>query len=234
MKTPSLLKKILAALSSKTNELRIRIMIFFLLHKNIDKSALTHKLHALVSHHNHHNIPHLKIDEFIEDSEEKIKETQFEDQEEVYNNHEEQQKNPSLLMYYNKVAEGGEAQTESVPRVEEDEEEENLTHVLFKESVAALEEEEEEEGVAVEEGGGAVAEVVEEAEEDIDQAADMFIKRFKQQIQLQKQYSLERHNQRVLQATVWGILVKKKKKKFFWIIIILFLFFLLFCNFVLY
>ncbi|KAJ8431904.1 hypothetical protein Cgig2_013652 [Carnegiea gigantea] len=57
----SLLKKIIAALSSKTNEIRIRIMIFFLLHKSsIDKNtsithSLSHKLHALVAPRHHHH-----------------------------------------------------------------------------------------------------------------------------------------------------------------------------------
>lgn len=79
-----------------------------------------------------------------------------------------------------------------------------MTHTLFKESEAALEEEEE--AAAVEEEvvaeGGGVAEVAEE-EKDIDQAADLFIKRFKRQIQLQKQQSLEKSSPlRLLQSTV--------------------------------
>ncbi|KAK9678046.1 hypothetical protein RND81_11G184400 [Saponaria officinalis] len=165
VKTPSLLKKIIAAFSNKTNELRIRFMIFFLLHKNIDKASLSHSLHALVSQPSSHHRKAADDGGLLEEN----------------NEH-------GFLMHYN----------------HDEVEEEDLARVILKESEVELEEEAEGE-VAVMGGGGGGGEMVEEedgevGEEDIDQAADMFIQRFKRQIQLQKQFSLERNQGLLLQS----------------------------------
>ncbi|XP_074271796.1 uncharacterized protein LOC141595730 [Silene latifolia] len=152
-------KKIITALSNKTNELRIRIMIFFLLHKNIDKTSLTQSLHALVSqppsssshrprHQNHHHDEN-KLEDVVGDE-------------------------ATITSSYDEY--------EGL----------SLTHELFKESEAEVETE-----AIMVHGGGAVEGTVEVGDEDIDQAADLFIQRFKKQMQLQKQLSLER-NQNLL------------------------------------
>ncbi|KMT07829.1 hypothetical protein BVRB_6g146410 [Beta vulgaris subsp. vulgaris] len=187
VKTPNLLKKIIAAFSSKTNELRIRIMIFFLLHKNIDKASLTHSLQALVSHQPHQK---KKNDEAFE---------------------EEEGSKGNLLMSYNKATSmmashaNDMSLAKDVPRPakyeandqEDDEQEEqagvDLTYEIFKELEAEMEDEREsKEFVKGGEERLMVDGVVVEEEEDIDQAADLFIQRFKKQMQLQKQRSLER------------------------------------------
>ncbi|KAL2939505.1 Polyphosphate kinase 1 [Bienertia sinuspersici] len=203
VKAPSLLKKIVEALSTKTNELRIRMMIFFLLHKNLDKSSLTNSLQALVSHHHQKK----KNDDVFEEEEEEG---------------DEEENKGSLLMSYNKATSmdvmvsnthdnmnnvvqeninmsrknqlynydgndgnddaddddgDGDADAEKHPRVD-------LTNANFEESKVEMEKESQE--VVVAEGEE------EEGEEDIDQAADLFIQRFKKQMLLQKQRSLER------------------------------------------
>lgn len=173
VKTPSLLKKIINALSSKTNELRIRMMIFFLLHKNLDKTSLTNSLHALVSHH-----PKKKNDNIVYDEQQQLV---------LQNRHENEpeEESTSLWMSYNKATtlqyDHEEKQMMSAP---------DLTYSLFRESEAEMETEMEggeSDRLSVE----AKEEVVEE--EDIDQAADLFIQRFKREMSLQKQRSLDRH-----------------------------------------
>ncbi|XP_074271800.1 uncharacterized protein LOC141595733 [Silene latifolia] len=152
-------KKIITALSNKTNELRIRIMIFFLLHKNIDKTSLTQSLHALVSQppssssHRPRHHDENKLEDVVGDE-------------------------ATITSSYDEY--------EGL----------SLTHELFKESEAEMEAEVETEAIMVH-GGGAVEGTVEVGDEDIDQAADLFIQRFKKQMQLQKQLSLER-NQNLL------------------------------------
>ncbi|XP_057542278.1 uncharacterized protein LOC130820783 [Amaranthus tricolor] len=175
VKTPSLLKKIINALSSKTNELRIRMMIFFLLHKNLDKTSLTNSLHALVSHH-----PKKKNDNIVYDEQQQLV---------LQNRHEIEpdEESTSLWMSYNKATtlqyDHDDKQMILAP---------DLTHSLFRESEAEMEMETEVEGgesnrLSIE----AEEKVVEE--EDIDQAADLFIQRFKREMLLQKQRSLDRH-----------------------------------------
>uniref|UniRef100_A0A803MMN2 Uncharacterized protein n=1 Tax=Chenopodium quinoa TaxID=63459 RepID=A0A803MMN2_CHEQI len=99
VKVPSLMKKIIAAFSNKTNDLRVRLMIFFLLHKNFDKTSLTNSLQALVSHHPHHK---KKNDDAIDEKEElelvenRLDNKEHEDDEEEMNGH-------SLLLNYNKA-----------------------------------------------------------------------------------------------------------------------------------
>lgn len=161
-KALSLLKKIMAGWSSKRNELRVRIMIFFLLHKNMDKTSLahsfSHSLQAPVSHPHHH--PKKKYNE------------------------EESQANQ--LMYYNKV-DGSRTHTRScAANIEEEEEEDpDLNRVFLEESEAAMEEEAPaaEEVIECQWGTEVVKEVMEVEEENVDEAADMFIKRFKRDIE---------------------------------------------------
>ena len=179
---PSLLKKIMAGWSSKRNELRVRIMIFFLLHKNMDKTSLAHSfsysLQALVSHHRHH--PKKK--------------------------HNEEESQANQLMYYNTV-DGSRTHSRScAANIEEEEEEEeededpDLTKVLFEESKAAMEEEAAaaEDVIECQWGPEVVKEVMEVEEENVDEAADMFIKRYKREIELQKQQSLDSHQMLLL------------------------------------
>uniref|UniRef100_A0A7C8ZA12 Cotton fiber protein n=1 Tax=Opuntia streptacantha TaxID=393608 RepID=A0A7C8ZA12_OPUST len=167
-KAPSLLKKIMAAWSSKRNELRVRIMIFFLLHKNMDKTSLarsfSHSLQALVTPPHHY--PKKKYD--VEDSQ------------------------VNRLMYYNKL-DGSRIHSGSYATNIEQEEDPDLTRVLFEESEAAMEEEAgaAEDVIECRWGPEVVKEVMEVEEENVDEAAEMFIKRFKREIQLQKQQSLE-------------------------------------------
>lgn len=200
VKAPNLLKKIIAAFSSKTNELRIRLMIFFLLHKNLDTTSITSSLQALVSHHPHHHKKKKNDDDNAVDEEEE---------------EEEEGRRRSLLMNYNKATSmmlcNNNTQdmsvVEDMPRISKaknhDDDQQrtmDLTHALFKESEAAMEKEGDTEEAVESRGertllGGGVAEEEEEeimGEEDIDQAADMFIQRFKKQMLLQKQRSLER------------------------------------------
>ncbi|KAJ8420193.1 hypothetical protein Cgig2_023773 [Carnegiea gigantea] len=146
-KASSLLKKIMAGWSSKRNELRVCIMVFFLLHKNMDKTSLahsfSHSLQALVSHPHHH--PKKKYNE---------------EESQAYQ-----------LMYYNKV--DGKA--------------------AIKEEAAAAKE-----VIKCQWGPKVVKEVMEMEQENVDKAADMFIKRFKREIELQKQQSLDSHQMLLL------------------------------------
>lgn len=172
-------------------------MIFFLLHKDLDKTSLTNSLQALVSHQKKKN-----DDAIIDEKEEK---------EEEEENEEEESKKSGLLMSYNKATCMMARDTHDMKfmplkrkaNYEHDlKRAVDLTHALFKESEAEMEKEGETEEMAVEGGGegggggggGGGSVVVEEemGEEDIDQAADMFIQRFKKQMLLQKQRSIER------------------------------------------
>lgn len=195
------MKKIIAAFSNKTNDLRVRLMIFFLLHKNFDKTSLTNSLQALVSHHPHHK---KKNDDAI-DEEEELELVENRQYNKEYEDDDEEMKGHSLLLNYNKATSMMVSDTphdmrvvQDVPRIytpnQSGEQQRNvdLTHALFKESEAEMEKEEETEE-AVEGGEQRMVEEEEDmGDEDIDQAADMFIQRFKKQMLLQKQRSLER------------------------------------------
>ena len=164
------------ALKSKTSALKTRLLVFSLLrNKKVLMASISHKLHALVGQQ-----------EKTEDDKSKV------------------------IVVYNAMANESlsSAACRELVQMEDyygyDEEEGNdkypdLTHSLFD-----LGEEEEEEA------GGSVIEMVKNSkeqgenfvlEDEIDQVADLFIKRFHKQMRIQKQLSFKRY-QEMLERSV--------------------------------
>ncbi|GMH25647.1 hypothetical protein Nepgr_027490 [Nepenthes gracilis] len=203
-KTPNLLKRIMAALSSKTNELRTRFTIFLLLRNSRTlMDTISQKLQA-VAGGNHLQHRHKKND----DDNDEVAERECLINSCHKNSAEDGCFHASIAQEAATV-EG--AVAAKVPcyervrgRVDVDEKSADLPHTLTKQ----LEEEEltEEEddfsarydfrteiATIPEKGGGNGSDGNRSddfiSEEDIDQAADLFIKRFREQICLQKQLS---------------------------------------------
>ncbi|KAF7801507.1 DUF761 domain protein [Senna tora] len=162
-----LVKHILGGLSSKANAIKARLIIFSLLktNKKFLITSISHKIHSLLGRHHHH---HTNEECFLEDA----------------NNCIDHHQSKAIVVYnsYEVVPNfGGDDDDGKYP---------DLTHSLF-----------ESEGVA-EEFGGSVIDMVknskEEAgeefklEDEIDHVADLFIRKFRRQIVLQKQESLKR------------------------------------------
>lgn len=205
-RVPGLIKRIIAALSSKTNELRTRIMIFFLLHRN--QCLLLDKFQTFVpGRHAHRNAQSLRCGkEKNEDNDDEGSHVDCprgrggeEESFVMYMNTE-----PAMTMETSTVVDPTTKQVFSY--IQESTPEDScidLTHTLFKESEEEMKKLIDNEDVAsintmvnfwedIEDDGRLNEE--EAGEEDIDHAADVFIERFRRQIQLQKQLSLrERH-----------------------------------------
>ncbi|GAB4847392.1 hypothetical protein Ancab_026450 [Ancistrocladus abbreviatus] len=204
IKVPSLLKRIMAALSSKTDELRTRIMIFFLLrNRAVLMDSVSDKLQALVGGGHHHRQPHGRHHKKDDDSQEETKAlvthsaaasqliTAEKEAEIVVN------AASADVLDFDRV--GGEVTEEDMYP--------NLTHNLLKESEEEIElTEEDDDGYTSQFGqqripeergssGGKSDDMT--LEEDIDQAADLFIERFRRQIQLQKQESFDQRQQKM-------------------------------------
>ncbi|CAL0322761.1 unnamed protein product [Lupinus luteus] len=179
----SMVKSKTMALKSKTNAIRARLIIFSLMkNKKFLMSSLSEKIHAVLGHHSN--------DQENEDC--MLEDGCSSDQKSalvVYNNNahtyealpnpsmEEPQDQEGYDGYYNDV--------------DDDEKYPDLTHSLFDSEDLDL--------------GGSVIDLVknckEEAgqefklEDEIDQCADLFIKRFRRQMILQKQDSLKRQQE---------------------------------------
>ncbi|KAL8171339.1 hypothetical protein V2J09_023143 [Rumex salicifolius] len=197
-----LIKRIIAALSTKTNELRTRIMIFFLLHRN--QSLLLDKFQAVVAGRRKAAAA-AKQSLYCDDDDHGDGEGE------------------SFVMYMNtepQVAANLDAcnptakQLSSYAQESNQEEDKcmiDLTHILFKESEEEMKKAADNEikasmntrmEIVEDMGDGRLKE--EEEEEDIDRAADVFIQRFRRQILLQKQLSLQesRSPTRILQQNL--------------------------------
>jgi len=193
-KTAKLLKQIIAGLTSmaksktmslksKTNAIKARLIIFSLMkNKKFLMSSISEKFHSLWGNHSHH---HSKKDSLIEEG------VNREDHNRaivVYSNNVHTHsygalQNPSENQVVNQ-----EDQEDGYDGYYDDDKYPDLTHTLF-----------DSEGLDF---GGSVIDMVknckEEAgkefklEDDIDEVADLFIRRFKRNIILQKQDSLKR------------------------------------------
>lgn len=189
------------ALKSKTTALKTRIVIFSLLReKKIMMSSISHKLQALVGHHRRHEKKHSDHGE-----------QQLVDDDDQSN---------ALVVYTNKAVACSEPQlrpnpTQTTSSVDEDghvgyleyeDEDENkypdLTHCLFElEDMDSIEEEDPRASVidmvknSKEEAGEEF-----QLEDEIDNMADIFIKRFYRQMHFQKQQSLKRYQEMLLKS----------------------------------
>lgn len=183
------------ALKSKTNALRTRLIIFSLLgNKKIMMSSITEKLHSLMGQHE-------------KDQEEPL-ELECLDQNKalVFHNHLDSM-SPLLHptdteLMENIVAEDGQDNIIGYVYEEAGDGEEkypDLTHSLF-----------DSEGVEFEDSGVSVIDMVKNSkqegetfslEDEIDQVADLFIKRFHHQMRLQKQLSMKRYQEMLQGAT---------------------------------
>ncbi|KAF3435340.1 hypothetical protein FNV43_RR22427 [Rhamnella rubrinervis] len=192
------------ALKSKTTALKTRIVIFSLLRdKKIMMSSISHKLQALVGHHHHHEKKHSDHGE----------------QQLVDDDHD---RSNTLVMHTNKVVACSEPQlipnpTQTTSTVDDDghadvgylkyeNEDENkypdLTHSLFElEDMKSIEEEDPRASV-IDMVKNSKEEAGEEfkLEDEIDNMADIFIKRFYQQMVFQKQQSLKRYQEMLLKT----------------------------------
>ncbi|GAB4848599.1 hypothetical protein Ancab_003305 [Ancistrocladus abbreviatus] len=206
MKARTLLKRIMATISGKTNELRIRVTIFFLLrNKTMLMDSLSDKLQALTGggphHHRHRHHHHRKKDD---------------------DNVNEQETNAMLM--HAAVAKkfiSAEAEAEAVvlerasndfDRVGGEVSEEgiypDLTHTLFQGSKLDMELTKEVDGrsnsrlgqlsIPEEYGSSSSSDEGEKVRpEDIDQAAELFIERVRYQIRLENQESFDSYRQKM-------------------------------------
>ncbi|KAK7290592.1 hypothetical protein RIF29_05119 [Crotalaria pallida] len=185
----SMAKSKTMALKSKTNAIRARLIIFSLMkNKKFLMSSLSEKIHAVLGHNNNSDQP-------IEDNNNCMLEDGCNDE----------HNSKGTIVVYNNNARSYEAlpnpsETQVMEEQDcyegyyyDDDEDKypDLTHTLFDDEDLDM--------------GGSVIDLVknckEEAgqefklEDEIDQCADLFIKRFKRQMKLQKQESLKRQQE---------------------------------------
>lgn len=211
-RVPGLIKRIIAAMSSKSNELRTRIMIFFLLHRN--QSLLLDKFQAVVAGRHSHRKAAAAAQSL---SAGKVK-NDYNDEEGIHVDYcprgrggEEESfimymdTEPAMTTETSTVVDPTAKQVFSyAPQPQESTPAHScidLTHTLFKESEEEMKKLKDNEDAA---SINTMVQVLEdmdndgrlnEEEEDIDHAADVFIERFRRQMLLQKQLSLqERHS----------------------------------------
>ncbi|XP_028795982.1 uncharacterized protein LOC114751474 [Neltuma alba] len=199
-RAPVLLKQIIAtlksmakskalALKTKTNAIKARLIIFSLLrNKKFLMSSISHKMQSVLGHHSHP-----KEDSFLEGRRDQSKAMAIhDDNDHCY------EAIPSP-METNLVEGRSEDGYESCYRYEEEEEDEkypDLTHTLFDS----------------EDFGGSVIDMVKNSkevageefklEDEIDHVADLFIKRFRKEMMLQKQQSIKRQQEEMLKNNV--------------------------------
>ncbi|AES80760.1 hypothetical protein MtrunA17_Chr7g0252571 [Medicago truncatula] len=204
-KTANLLKQIIAdltsmtksktmSLKSKTNTIKARSIILSVMNKKFLMSSISEKFHSVWGSHSHH---HFKEDCLIEEG------GNFDDHNKalvVYNNkgHSyEALRNPSETQVVDEQQDQGDGYDSYYGYGDDDGKYPDLTHTLF-----------DFEGLDFD---GSVIDKVkickEEAgkefklEDDIDEVADLFIRRFKRNIILQKQDSLRRRRETVQKGT---------------------------------
>ncbi|WJX83210.1 hypothetical protein P8452_65887 [Trifolium repens] len=190
-KTAKLLKQIIAslismtksktmALKSKTNAIKARLIIFSLMkNKKFLMSSISNKFHSVWGSHSHH---HSKEDSLIEEGGGNCDDDHHHRAIVVYNNNAhtyEASRNPSEAQVVDEQDQEDGYDCDDYP---------DLTHTLF-----------DSEGLDF---GGSVIDKVKNCkeeegkefklEDDIDEVADLFIRRFKRNIILQKQDSLKR------------------------------------------
>ncbi|KAK4282165.1 hypothetical protein QN277_013574 [Acacia crassicarpa] len=197
-RAPVLLKQITAtlksmakskalALKTKTNAIRARLIIFALLrNKKFLMSSLSQKFNSVLGHHSRR-----KEDSFLKDGSDQKQSKDVA----IHNENADCYEALRSPMETNLVEEGGEDGYESCYRYEEEDEDEkypDLTHTLF--------EPEDLEGSVIDMVKNSREEAGEEfkLEDEIDHVADLFIKRVRKQMILQKQLSIRRHQEEML------------------------------------
>ncbi|KAJ4960086.1 hypothetical protein NE237_019996 [Protea cynaroides] len=185
----SVVKAKTLALKNKTSAFNSRLIILsFLKNKKLFLSSITHKIHALVaSQHHHHHHHHDNIMEAATDE------------------HDDVQNSKAIVLYdqamANDSANSYPSCTELVKvKMDDDDDDDNypdLTHSLFDSLDEA-------------DPGGSVIDLVRNCKEDrenfnledeIDQVADLFIRRFHKQMKMQKLDSFKRY-QEMLERSV--------------------------------
>lgn len=176
------------ALKSKTTALKTRIVIFSLLRdKKIMMSSVSHKLQALMGHHDHQK-----------------KHSDHGEQQLVDDDDDGDQSN-SLVVYSIKAnPTNGQGHVGYLEYEDEDENKyPDLTHSLFELEDTEIEEEEDPRASVIDIVKNSKEEAGEEfkLEDEIDHVADLFIKRFHRQMLFQKQQSLKRYRDMLLTST---------------------------------
>ncbi|OMO99256.1 hypothetical protein COLO4_13404 [Corchorus olitorius] len=189
------------ALKSKTKAIKTRLVIFSLLqNKKLLMTSISQKLNALMGHNNDHD-------------------TKLELEDHVSGDHGDEQQRQAAIVLYNRknamwvpsksappqTADETAAEIQMALQAEDEEDEDkypDLTHSLF----------ESEEMEFQQNPGGSVIDIVKHSKEDkgeefrledeIDRVADLFIRRFHRQMRLQKQLSLKRHQDEMLETSV--------------------------------
>ncbi|KAJ8752350.1 hypothetical protein K2173_003986 [Erythroxylum novogranatense] len=192
------------SLKSRTNALRTRLIIFSLLRdkKILMPTSISQKFHALLGHR------HKNGEEEVEEEEEERDGVNQGKGALVLFNHNSNtmsfHNNPIDTLFLENSIEDHDKDN-NLNEYDDDQEEEerypDLTHTLFESA----------DDMGLEDRGGSVIEMVknskEEAgeefrlEDEIDQVADLFIRKFHRQMRLQKQLSLKRHDQEMLQRS---------------------------------
>ncbi|KAK9108653.1 hypothetical protein Syun_024664 [Stephania yunnanensis] len=174
----SIVKAKSMALKGKTSAIKTRLIILSLLkNKKVQlTAAISHKLHALIGNNN--------------DQDKIINQDAYDDDDD----HEDQISNSKAIVVYNYEDENSSASIELVGD-DVDDKYPDLTHSLFDSD--AEEEEEEESGTSVIDLVRNSKENAQDfsLEDEIDQVADLFIKRFHRRIKLQKLESFKSYQQ---------------------------------------
>ncbi|WCJ40276.1 hypothetical protein M5689_021205 [Euphorbia peplus] len=165
------------ALKNKTNALKTRFMIFSLLRdKKVLMSSISHKLQALVANEQH-------------------KEEHGEEGENDVVNVDQNERKSIVVYNHSSVSLPSPSQIEMLEN-SEGEKFPDLTHSLFD--------------MEMEDPGGSVIDLVKKSkkegeefrlEDEIDQVADLFIKRFHRQMRMQKQVSINERYQEMLEMS---------------------------------
>ncbi|OMO98521.1 hypothetical protein CCACVL1_04201 [Corchorus capsularis] len=190
------------ALKSKTKAIKTRLVIFSLLqNKKLLMTSISQKLNALMGHT--HNNDH---------------DTKLQLEDDVAGDGSEEQQRQAIVLYNRKnamwvpstsappqTADETTAEIQMALQAEDEEEEDkypDLTHSLFESEEMEFEQN----------PGGSVIDIVKHSKEDkgeefrledeIDRVADLFIRRFHRQMRLQKQLSLKRHHDEMLETSV--------------------------------
>jgi hypothetical protein len=205
-KTAKLLKQIIAslismtksktmALKSKTNAIKARLIIFSLMkNKKFLMSSISDKFHSVWGSHSHH---HSKEDCLIEEVGGNCDDDHHHRAIVVYNNNAhtyEPLRNPSAIQ---EVDEQDQEDGYDGYYDDDDDKYPDLTHTLFDSEGLDFD------GSVIDKVKNCKEEAGKEfkLEDDIDEVADLFIRRFKRNIILQKQDSLKRKREMVQKGT---------------------------------
>ncbi|KAF7819321.1 uncharacterized protein G2W53_024776 [Senna tora] len=178
------------ALKTKTNAIKARLIIFSLLrNKKFMMSSISHKLQSVIGHH-HHSHPNEEC--FLEDGSDQSKAIVVQND----NSHSyEALPNPTDTHLVKLRGEDDDG-CESYYRENDDDKYPDLTHTLFESEDLDF--------------GGSVIDLVKNSkekageefklEDEIDHVADLFIRRIRRQMILQKQHSIKRQEEEMLKG----------------------------------